>query len=486
MCAECGYIFDWESTFSAASAGTYKITKGFTPRTDAPYDDATQANFCASPGGTVEVLGDYRNAYGSKWYKFKMSGGVYYVYESYLSFSGYSQLQISCTGFSPAHNAVLEKKSYPVKGTVTANYPLKKIEAYLDGTKFATWTSSNESTTTVSLRDTEINTKLKFAELPEGKHTIVLKAFDYVHSTGVQFHNSVFYIGETACTHSYTYKATTVPTTSTGGTITGTCSKCGETEIIALPKLTTSDYSYKVVTAATCTAAGTGRYTWKTTTYGSFSFDVSISANGHSYANATCTTAQKCTVCGGTTGSALGHNYNNGVVTKSATCTAAGVKTYTCQTCGEAKTETISATGHSWVNATCTESKTCSVCRTTEGQAPGHIPGDPIVENYVPASCGKNGSYDFVIKCSNANCDHEIGRNTVVVPATGAHNYAYTNNGNNTHTYACSGCGDSVTEAHSYTNNACACGHTLIDLIKSSQATLEAMLRLDFTVDKSL
>ena len=67
-----------------------------------------------------------------------------------------------------------------------------------------------------------------------------------------------------------------------------------------------------------------------------------------------------------------------------------------------------------------------------------------------------------------------------------AHSGTNTDNGNNTHTYACSGCGESVIEAHSYDSNyACACGHALIDLIKSSQATLEAMLRLDFTVDKT-
>ena len=37
-----------------------------------------------------------------------------------------------------------------------------------------------------------------------------------------------------------------------------------------------------------------------------------IPATGHSYSNATCTTAATCTACGVTTGSALGHNYVNG------------------------------------------------------------------------------------------------------------------------------------------------------------------------------
>ena len=81
--------------------------------------------------------------------------------------------------------------------------------------------------------------------------------------------------------HSYSYKATKNPTTSASGTLTGTCSKCSGTTTVTLPKLTTTDYTYKVTKAATCTATGTGRYTWKTTTYGSFYFDVTIAQKEH-------------------------------------------------------------------------------------------------------------------------------------------------------------------------------------------------------------
>ena len=90
-------------------------------------------------------------------------------------------------------------------------------------------------------------------------------------------------------THTYNYTATKAPTTSATGTLTGTCSKCSGTTTITLPKLNTTDYSYSVRTAATCTVAGSGRYTWKTTTYGTFYFDVSISATGHNYSNGNCT-----------------------------------------------------------------------------------------------------------------------------------------------------------------------------------------------------
>ena len=89
-----------------------------------------------------------------------------------------------------------------------------------------------------------------------------------------------------------------------------------------------TDYNYTVIVPATCTAAGTGRYTWKTTTYGTFSFDVAIPNTGHSYSTTitepSCTAqgyaVHTCSVCGDSFKdsytAALGHNYVNGVCTR--------------------------------------------------------------------------------------------------------------------------------------------------------------------------
>ena len=70
------------------------------------------------------------------------------------------------------------------------------------------------------------------------------------------------------------------------------------------------------------------------------------------------------------------HTWDAGVVTKEPTCTEAGVKTYTCTTCGATKTEAIAAMGHVWGAYTVTEhavngndgekTRTCSRCDTTE------------------------------------------------------------------------------------------------------------------------
>ena len=80
-----------------------------------------------------------------------------------------------------------------------------------------------------------------------------------------------------------------------------------------------------MVTAATCTANGTDRYTWKTTTYGTFTFDVTIPKTGHKYVDTviapTCTeqgyTMYTCSRCSDnykdTYVDALRHEYENGV-----------------------------------------------------------------------------------------------------------------------------------------------------------------------------
>lgn len=79
-----------------------------------------------------------------------------------------------------------------------------------------------------------------------------------------------------ATDHNYSYTVATTPTASATGSLTGACANCSATTSVPLPALNTTDYTYEVIQQATTTTEGTGRYTWKTTTYGTFWFDVSI------------------------------------------------------------------------------------------------------------------------------------------------------------------------------------------------------------------
>lgn len=106
------------------------------------------------------------------------------------------------------------------------------------------------------------------------------------------------------------------------------------------------------------------------------------------------------------------HTWNAGVVTKEPACTEAGVKTYTCTTCGATKTEEIPATGHTWNDgevttaATCTEvgvkTYTCTVCNATKPEAIEALGHDWDETTVVYAANGNNGTKTYA--CRREGC----------------------------------------------------------------------------------
>ena len=88
---------------------------------------------------------------------------------------------------------------------------------------------------------------------------------------------------------------------------------------------------------------------------------------------------------------ALGHAWDEGKVTTPATCTQEGVMTYTCERCGDTRTETIAKLPHT--------------------------PGESVRENEKPATCEDAGSYELVIYCSV--CKAEISRETEAISPFG-------------------------------------------------------------------
>ena len=229
--------------------------------------------------------------------------------------------------------------------------------------------------------------------------------------------------------HSYTYKVTTAPTTSAAGVLTGTCSRCSNKTTITLPKLDTTNYNYSVIKAATCTATGTGRYTWKTAIYGTFYFDVTIAKTAHTYKTTvtapTCTaqgyTTHTCSVCGNSYKdsytNALGHAWDSGVVTVEPTETQEGEKTYTCTRCGLTKTEALPPVGHV----------------------------HQYVANVYPPTCTERGYTRYVCSCGSWRVDdyteplgHAWDSGVVTVEPTEAQE--------GEKTYTCTRCGLTKTE----------------------------------------
>lgn len=188
-------------------------------------------------------------------------------------------------------------------------------------------------------------------------------------------------------------KVTEAATCKKEGTKTYTCSICGDTKTEAIPKKEHSFDEGKITKKATCTEDGLKVYTCKSC--GETKEEV-LKATGHQHTElrnekkATCTEEgytgdTYCTDCGELIkkGSATEKADHNWKLTKeqNATCEADGSKTYTCEVCGETKTETTKATGHqfsAWktiqeqsVFSDGVQERTCSICGKKETRNTG-------------------------------------------------------------------------------------------------------------------
>lgn len=169
---------------------------------------------------------------------------------------------------------------------------------------------------------------------------------------------------------------TTRPTCTTPGVKTYTCSICQKTKTEEIPATGHLHTEVRNVKEATCKEEG---YT------------------GDTY----------CKDCGeklssGEPTAKKTHDWDEGKVTTEATCKNTGVKTYTCNNCGETKTEVIPMTDHIWDNGKVTtkpscitpgiKTYTCTVCQKTKTEeipVTGHQHTE--VRNVKEATCTKEG-----------------------------------------------------------------------------------------------
>ena len=107
--------------------------------------------------------------------------------------------------------------------------------------------------------------------------------------------------------------------------------------------------------------------------------------NGHDFAEATCTDAKKCTICGAEEGEPLGHDW------QAATCT----KPKTCKRC---KLTEGKSNGHEMLPANCTYPKRCKNCNK--------IVGDPLKHTAGKTSCGEKPKCIYCGKNMGAAEEH--------------------------------------------------------------------------------
>ena len=211
----------------------------------------------------------------------------------------------------------------------------------------------------------------------------------------------------------------TTPATCTIGEIQHyKCSVCGETKDVTLSN-PLGEHSWdngKVTKEATCTEDGEKTYTC--TVCNTTKTEV-IPATGHQHKEvknakkATCTEDgytgdTYCKDCGtklesGTVINKLGHTWDNGVITKEATETEKGVKTYTCKTCGETKTESIPVTSHHWDQGTITKKATC----TENGEKTHHCTDEGCDKTYVETIPATGHQHTELRNEKKATCTEE-------------------------------------------------------------------------------
>ena len=277
--------------------------------------------------------------------------------------------------------------------------------------------------------------------------------------------------------HSWELVSTTPATCTIGEIQHYKCSVCGETKDVTLSN-PLGEHSWdegKVTKKATCTEDGEKTYTC--TVCNTTKTEV-IPATGHQHKEvrnakkAICTEDgytgdTYCTDCNtklesGTVVNKLGHTWDNGVITKEATETEEGVKTYTCKTCGETKTEKIPVASHHWDQGTITKKATC----TENGEKTYYCTDADCNKTYVEtipatghqhtelrdkktATCGEDG-YSGDLYCKD--CGQLISKGAVV-KATG-HSWdsgkvteVATCKKEGTKTYTCKNCGETKTES---------------------------------------
>lgn len=107
--------------------------------------------------------------------------------------------------------------------------------------------------------------------------------------------------------HSYANVVTKAATCTADGSQQEQCTVCGHVNSTSVIKMLGHDHVKSTVVKVSCTANGTDRYTCSRC---GDTYDETVKATGHDWADATCTTAKKCNNCGRLEGVALGHYWN--------------------------------------------------------------------------------------------------------------------------------------------------------------------------------
>ncbi len=163
---------------------------------------------------------------------------------------------------------------------------------------------------------------------------------------------SIYKQVEQGCTHENVTTETVDATCTTPGSVTKTCTDCGEVTVEEISKLG-HDIIIDTAVAPTCTEPGLTEGSHCSRCDEATVAQEVVEALGHNWLDATCEAPKTCSGCGLTEGEALGHDIRN-YKYKAPTCLEEGYEAYEdCTRCDYITKVLIPALGHNFVNNAC-------------------------------------------------------------------------------------------------------------------------------------
>ena len=201
-CTDCGYEYDWKTTRDIDAMGKYMVTAD-TTACGIPYTQSAGTNL--STDATVSVTATVVNGLGETWYEVALKdGNTGYVPKSALKFQSYLSSEIKLSSLTVENGQVLKQESHRLDAKITSKYPLRSIVGYLDGEKYASW-SGTGGVREITLRGTNLNKKLNFAELAPGEHTLTIYVTDSTGREAVQVVECTFKIEKNVVIYTVTF-----------------------------------------------------------------------------------------------------------------------------------------------------------------------------------------------------------------------------------------------------------------------------------------
>lgn len=208
LCTACGHSYNWKDTKNTGAMGHYTVSADVSA-VKLPYTGA-EISASLSAGDKVDVNATVTNGLGETWYEVQLANGTTgYVPKATLSFAEYFDSEFQGSLTSLTEGQTLGQHSHRVNGYVRSRYPLRTVKGFLDGSCFATWTASG-NTTQLDFGSSVINQNLKFSKLSPGKHVLTITATDSTGRNETQVIQCTFYINQPPKNYTVTFSGETV------------------------------------------------------------------------------------------------------------------------------------------------------------------------------------------------------------------------------------------------------------------------------------